>query len=116
MTRLSVNINKIATLRNARGGNNPDLVKAALDCERSACTAHTKRTPCKAFAARYLARYAGLSQRQIAPLLGVGTGAAVSQQQKRYDQDLAEHRHLRKVAARCKAELTRLREAKGLAQ
>lgn len=32
--RLSVNINKIATLRNARGGNNPDLVKTALDCER----------------------------------------------------------------------------------
>jgi len=34
MTRLSVNINKIATLRNARGGNNPNLLKAALDCER----------------------------------------------------------------------------------
>ncbi len=34
MTRLSVNINKIATLRNSRGGNNPDVVKAALDCER----------------------------------------------------------------------------------
>ena len=34
MTHLSVNINKIATLRNSRGGNNPDLVKAALDCER----------------------------------------------------------------------------------
>lgn len=34
MTRLSVNINKIATLRNARGGNNPDVIKAALDCER----------------------------------------------------------------------------------
>ena len=33
-TRLSVNINKIATLRNSRGGNNPDVVKAALDCER----------------------------------------------------------------------------------
>ena len=33
MTRLSVNINKIATLRNARGGNNPDLLKTALDCE-----------------------------------------------------------------------------------
>jgi pyridoxine 5-phosphate synthase len=33
-TRLSVNINKVATLRNARGGNNPDLVKVALDCER----------------------------------------------------------------------------------
>ena len=34
MVRLSVNINKIATLRNARGGNNPDLIKVALDCER----------------------------------------------------------------------------------
>lgn len=33
MTKLSVNINKIATLRNARGGNLPDLVKAAIDCE-----------------------------------------------------------------------------------
>lgn len=34
MTKLSVNINKIATLRNARGGNLPDVEKAALDCER----------------------------------------------------------------------------------
>lgn len=34
MTRLSVNINKIATLRNARGGNMPDVEKAAVDCER----------------------------------------------------------------------------------
>ena len=34
MTRLSVNINKIATLRNARGGNLPDVIKSAIDCER----------------------------------------------------------------------------------
>lgn len=34
MTKLSVNINKLATLRNARGGNNPDLVKSAIDIER----------------------------------------------------------------------------------
>ncbi len=34
MTKLSVNINKVATIRNARGGNNPDVVKVALDCER----------------------------------------------------------------------------------
>ncbi len=33
MTKLSVNINKIATLRNARGGNMPDLLKFAVDCE-----------------------------------------------------------------------------------
>ncbi|MEP5614375.1 MAG: pyridoxine 5'-phosphate synthase [Cyclobacteriaceae bacterium] len=34
MTKLSVNINKIATLRNARGGNNPNIVEVAKDCER----------------------------------------------------------------------------------
>jgi pyridoxine 5-phosphate synthase len=34
MTKLSVNVNKIATLRNSRGGNVPDVVKTALDCER----------------------------------------------------------------------------------
>jgi pyridoxine 5-phosphate synthase len=34
MARLSVNINKIATLRNSRGGNNPNLVQVAKDCER----------------------------------------------------------------------------------
>lgn len=33
MTRLSVNINKIATLRNARGGNVPDVVQVAIDCQ-----------------------------------------------------------------------------------
>lgn len=34
MTKLSVNINKIATLRNARGGNKPDVLRVAADCER----------------------------------------------------------------------------------
>jgi pyridoxine 5-phosphate synthase len=34
MTKLSVNINKFATLRNSRGGNNPDVIKTAMDCER----------------------------------------------------------------------------------
>lgn len=34
MTKLSVNINKIATIRNARGGNNPDVLKVAADCEK----------------------------------------------------------------------------------
>ncbi len=34
MTKLSVNINKIATIRNSRGGNNPDLIQVALDAER----------------------------------------------------------------------------------
>lgn len=34
MTRLSVNINKIATIRNSRGGNTPDVEKAAVDCEK----------------------------------------------------------------------------------
>ena len=34
MTRLSVNINKIATLRNARGGNIPNVLKVAVDCQK----------------------------------------------------------------------------------
>lgn len=34
MTKLSVNINKVATLRNARGGNNPNVLQVALDCEQ----------------------------------------------------------------------------------
>jgi pyridoxine 5-phosphate synthase len=34
MTKLSVNINKLATLRNSRGGNNPDIIKAAKDIKR----------------------------------------------------------------------------------
>ena len=34
MTKLSVNINKVATLRNARGENNPNVLKVALDCEK----------------------------------------------------------------------------------
>ena len=34
MTKLSVNINKIATLRNARGRNVPDVKKVAVDCEQ----------------------------------------------------------------------------------
>ncbi|MFO7257788.1 MAG: pyridoxine 5'-phosphate synthase [Bacteroidota bacterium] len=34
MTRLSININKFATLRNSRGGNNPDVLKVAADCEK----------------------------------------------------------------------------------
>mgnify|MGYP003623888161 CR=1 FL=1 len=34
MTKLSVNVNKIATLRNSRGGNVPDLIQVTKDCER----------------------------------------------------------------------------------
>ena len=34
MTKLSVNINKLATLRNSRGGNNPNLIQSAKDIER----------------------------------------------------------------------------------
>lgn len=34
MTKLSVNINKVATLRNSRGGNKPDVLQVALDCEQ----------------------------------------------------------------------------------
>ena len=63
MTKLSVNINKIATLRNARGGNMPDVCKAALDCESfgaEGITVHPRPDE------RHI-RYADV--RQIRPLL-----------------------------------------------
>ena len=41
MTKLSVNINKIAVVRNSRGGNLPDVVRAALDCERFGAQGNT---------------------------------------------------------------------------
>ena len=34
MTKLSVNINKVATVRNARGGNNPNVLQVVIDCEK----------------------------------------------------------------------------------
>ena len=40
MTKLSVNINKIAVVRNSRGGNLPDVVRAALDIERFGAEGH----------------------------------------------------------------------------
>jgi pyridoxine 5-phosphate synthase len=46
MTKLSVNINKVATLRNARWCNVPDVVKVALDCEKfgaEGITVHPRR-------------------------------------------------------------------------
>lgn len=48
MTKLSVNINKIAVVRNSRGGNMPDVVRAALDIERfgaDGITVHPRPTP-----------------------------------------------------------------------
>ena len=44
MTKLSVNINKFATLRNSRGGNNPDVVRSAIDAQRFGARAqHVQR-------------------------------------------------------------------------
>lgn len=63
MTNLSVNINKVATIRNARGGNNPDVLKVALDCESfgaEGITVHPRPDE------RHI-RYADV--RQIRPLL-----------------------------------------------
>ncbi len=68
MTRLSVNINKFATLRNARGGNLPDVTKAALDCVRfgaEGITVHPRPD------GRHI-RYSDV--REIRPLIGAIPG------------------------------------------
>ncbi len=65
MTRLSVNINKIATLRNSRGGHMPDVTKAALDCVRFGAEGITVHPRPDERHIRYRDVY------EIKPLLGV---------------------------------------------
>ena len=74
---------------------------ARLKCERGDCMRRTKGAAYRPFAARYLTRYAGLTQRNVADVLGVGTGVAVSLQLRRFDELVAEAPKLRATARKC---------------
>ena len=60
------------------------------------------------FAARYLTRYAGLTQRGVADILGVSTGVAVSLQLRRFEQLVRENPKLRALARKCNKYLASL--------
>jgi hypothetical protein len=72
-----------------------------LTCERVDFTRRSKGTIYRPFAARNLTRYAGLTQRAAADVLGVGTGVAVSLQLRRFEQRVAENPKLNTLARKC---------------
>lgn len=78
-----------------------DELAARLKCERGDFTRRTKGAAYRPFAARYLTRYAGLTQRGVADILGVGTGVAVSLQLRRFEELVAEKPKLRAQARKC---------------
>ena len=65
MTKLSVNINKIAVVRNSRGGNLPDVVRAALDCERFGAQTKIRILVNNAFRCSFAMRWKNRKARNI---------------------------------------------------
>jgi REP element-mobilizing transposase RayT len=85
-----------------------------MRCKRDAFTRRRKGAAQRPFAAHYLTRYAGQSQREAAGLLGVSTGAAVCLQLGRFHALIAEHRNLRDLARKCDKALARQRRKQNL--
>lgn len=78
-----------------------DELAVLLKCERGDFTRRTKGAAYRPFASRYLTRYAGLTQRGVADILGVSTGVAVSLQLRRFEELVAENPKLCAVARKC---------------
>ncbi len=78
-----------------------DELAVRLKCERGDFTRRTKGAAYRPFAARYLTRYAGLTQRGVADILGVSTGVAVSLQLQQFEELVGEHPKLRALSRRC---------------
>ncbi len=78
-----------------------DELAVRLKCERRDFMRCTKGAAYRPFAARYLTRYAGLTQRDVADVFGVGTGVAVSLQLRRFDELVADDPKLRAAARKC---------------
>src|SRR5690606_21281205 len=83
-----------------------------LDEDRASFDERRRNSPLRAVAGRFLVRFAGLTQREVAELLSMGSGAAVSAQAKRYDHWLAASPHLRTTVGRIERHLQQLREEK----
>lgn len=87
-------------------------VSEALEVEEGAFCERRRNSPLRPVAAKLLLRYAGLTQRRVAELLGMNTGAAVSVQAKKYELWLSQDKRLAKVVHRIEARLNMMREAK----
>ena len=71
------------------------VLAGVVGVEREAFQRRHRNSLLRAMAARFLCRYAGLTQREVAELLGVGTGSAISRQMRRLRERLPEDRQLR---------------------
>ena len=76
-----------------------------MDCDQGDFLTRQKGTPLRPFAAHFLTHYAGLSQRQVAEVLAVSTGAAVCLQLRRFEELVAGHKPTRRLADQCKTAL-----------
>jgi putative transposase len=86
------------------------IVAEGLDEDLASFNKRRRNSPVRAVAGRFLVRFAGLTQREVAELLGVGSGAAVSAQVKRYHHWLAASPHLRKAVGKIESHLQQARE------
>ncbi|MEX2382233.1 MAG: transposase [Opitutales bacterium] len=86
------------------------MVAAAFNEEVSAFGERRRNSPLRAVASRFLLRYAGRTQREVAELLGMSTGAAVSTQAKRYEVWLRGDRRLRRLATELERRLEGMKE------
>jgi len=87
-----------------------EAVAAGLRVEVGAFQERRRNSPLRAVACRFLLKYAGLTQREVADLLGMGSGAAVSIQVKRYEDWLAADTRLRGLAGKTERNLERKRK------
>ena len=86
-----------------------EAVGEGLRVEVGAFRERRRNSPLRAVACRFLLKYAGLTQREVADLLGMGSGAAVSIQVKRYEDWLAVDARLRRMAGKTERNLERKR-------
>ena len=89
-----------------------DIVSTILDVDVDAFKRRGRGSPLRAVASKYLIRFAGMSQRDVADYLDIGSGSAVCNQLRSLELKLKANGHLRKQVARVEKELANLRQAK----
>ena len=86
-----------------------EVVAEGLRVDVGAFRERRRNSPLRAVAGRFLLKYAGLTQREVADLLGMGSGASVSIQVKRYEDWFTVDARLRKMAGKTERNLERKR-------
>ena len=88
-----------------------DAVAETFGVSAAQVKKRSRRTPIRAVAARYLIRYAGLTQREVAKVLDAGSGSAVSKQLTRYSELLTTDKRVIKLLRKIERNLDAQRDA-----